>query len=307
MKTKKNNARGELDPFKVVMMCLLHDLAEARTADHNWIHKRYVKIFEDEVHKEQLGTLPYPDMEEFIAEYDKRESKEAVIAKEHAGKDLDCAVFFMDIRTHGKDFERFYNSAKEKHGVRFIRKPSVEAAKDIPDASLDFVYIDGAHDIQSVVNDIHEWQKKVRPDGIVYGHDYKRSTNPRVVHHVKDAVPAYCYAYRIKQIDNNGSSRYTDAAEVDVGLAPRVFNLSQNYPNPFNPATTLRFSVADARFVTLKVFDILGREVATLVNEQLRPGNYSIQWNGSSLASGVYFYRIEAGNFRQTKKMLLQK
>jgi phosphatidylserine/phosphatidylglycerophosphate/cardiolipin synthase-like enzyme len=111
------------------------------------------------------------------------------------------------------------------------------------------------------------------------------------------------------------SVRYTDAGGKDVLLhvdgssdvVPAEYALEQNFPNPFNPATTVRFSVADARFVTLKIFDILGREIATLVNEQLRPGNYSIQWNGSSLSSGVYFYRIEAGNFRQTKKMLLQK
>lgn len=74
---KKENA----DPYKVVMMSLLHDMAEARTGDHNWVHKRYVKIFEDEVNKEQLGLLPFPDMKELIDEYEKRESKEAIITK----------------------------------------------------------------------------------------------------------------------------------------------------------------------------------------------------------------------------------
>lgn len=70
------------DPYKTVMMSLLHDVAEARSNDHNWIHKKYVKIFEQEIHEDQLGTLPHPDLKDFIGEYEKRESKEAVLAKE---------------------------------------------------------------------------------------------------------------------------------------------------------------------------------------------------------------------------------
>lgn len=69
------------DPYKVVMMALLHDIAEARTGDHNWVHKRYVKIFEDEVHAEQLGTLPFPDLKALMDEYAERKTKEAVITK----------------------------------------------------------------------------------------------------------------------------------------------------------------------------------------------------------------------------------
>lgn len=70
------------DPYKVAMMCLMHDMGEVRTGDHNWIHKRYVKIFEDEIKEEQLGTMPFPEMKEMADEYDKRESKEAIIAKD---------------------------------------------------------------------------------------------------------------------------------------------------------------------------------------------------------------------------------
>lgn len=70
------------DPYKVVMMCLLHDVGEARTGDHNWIHKRYVKIFDREILEEQLGSLPYPELFEMALEYDARESKEAKLAKE---------------------------------------------------------------------------------------------------------------------------------------------------------------------------------------------------------------------------------
>jgi putative hydrolase of HD superfamily len=70
------------DPYKTVMMALLHDMAEARTGDHNWVHKRYVKIFDDEILQEQLGTLPFPDLKEFAEEYAERKSKESLLAKQ---------------------------------------------------------------------------------------------------------------------------------------------------------------------------------------------------------------------------------
>lgn len=70
------------DPYKTVMMALLHDISEVRSNDHNWVHKKYIKIFEEEIHEEQLGSLPYPDLKQFIDEYEERESKEALLAKE---------------------------------------------------------------------------------------------------------------------------------------------------------------------------------------------------------------------------------
>ncbi len=70
------------DPYKVAMMCLIHDMGEVRVGDHNWIHKRYIKIFEEEIKEEQLGTLPFPEMKEIADEYDKRESQEAIVAKD---------------------------------------------------------------------------------------------------------------------------------------------------------------------------------------------------------------------------------
>ncbi|HTR82209.1 MAG TPA: T9SS type A sorting domain-containing protein [Bacteroidota bacterium] len=88
---------------------------------------------------------------------------------------------------------------------------------------------------------------------------------------------------------------------------PSGFALLQNYPNPFNPTTNLRFTIADFRFVSLKIFDALGREVAILVNETKKPGQYTVQWDGSGAASGVYFYTLRAGSFIQTKKMVLIK
>ena len=86
-----------------------------------------------------------------------------------------------------------------------------------------------------------------------------------------------------------------------------TYSLSQNYPNPFNPNTVINFSFPETGYIKLKVYDILGNEVATLVNEEKTPGNYSVEWDASSIASGVYVYRLQAGSFLQTRKMILMK
>jgi len=88
---------------------------------------------------------------------------------------------------------------------------------------------------------------------------------------------------------------------------PKEFSLHQNYPNPFNPTTTINYSIPKSSSVTIKVYDLLGREISTLVNEKKPVGNYSVQFNASKLVSGVYFYRLQAGDFTQTKKLILLK
>jgi hypothetical protein len=85
------------------------------------------------------------------------------------------------------------------------------------------------------------------------------------------------------------------------------FNLQQNYPNPFNPSTTIKYSIKDAGFVKLEVYDILGRRIVTLVNEERQPGEYEVNFSGHNLASGIYLYKISAGTFTQVRKMQLIK
>ncbi len=85
------------------------------------------------------------------------------------------------------------------------------------------------------------------------------------------------------------------------------YELMQNYPNPFNPTTTINYSIPKRGFVQLKVYDILGNVVATLVNKEEPRGNYSIDYDASKLTSGVYFYRLQSGNFSKTKKLILLK
>lgn len=122
------------DPYKTVMMSLLHDLEEARTADHNWVHKRYIKIFEDEVHEEQMGTLPYPDMKDFLEEYKKRESKEAIIAKQADIVDQILLLREYEWQGNKEAIIWLYGKEQEKSGRRQIEKLSLQSAKELAEA-----------------------------------------------------------------------------------------------------------------------------------------------------------------------------
>lgn len=124
-------------------------------------------------------------------------------------------------------------------------------------------------------------------------------------------IPSGKYSYRLKQIDRDGKFGYSRTAEVIIGIAPKEFALAQNYPNPFNPTTVIRYQLPVVSNVTLKIYDVLGREVATLVNEEQSTGWKKVKWN-ANVASGINFYRIEAvsGNnpmrsFTQVRKMML--
>jgi hypothetical protein len=147
------------------------------------------------------------------------------------------------------------------------------------------------------------------PGVFIPGHG---TTNlPHHYSYVDHPVGATALFYRLKQIDLDGSLHYSDPIRVDIATsveenaAPAEFSLGQNYPNPFNPSTEIGFRVAAFGFVKLRVFDMLGREVATLVNREMAPGSYSVTLDGSKLASGLYVYKLEAGQFRDSKRLLL--
>jgi Secretion system C-terminal sorting domain len=108
----------------------------------------------------------------------------------------------------------------------------------------------------------------------------------------------------VDEEDNPNIRTPLDISEV---LTPRTYSLSQNYPNPFNPSTTIEFSIPQSSNVSVKIYDIMGKEVATLVNEYRGTGSYIVNWNASGSSSGVYFYKLVAGSFSQTKKMILSK
>lgn len=114
------------------------------------------------------------------------------------------------------------------------------------------------------------------------------------------------YYYRLKQIDQDGQAKTTDALEVTLA-APERYELSQNFPNPFNPRTEILFKVKEEGNVQLVVYDLLGRQVATLVNETLAAGIHKVTFDGRSLPSGMYLYMMKSGNYHQVKKMALIK
>ncbi|MBE0573166.1 MAG: T9SS type A sorting domain-containing protein [Ignavibacteriaceae bacterium] len=114
------------------------------------------------------------------------------------------------------------------------------------------------------------------------------------------------YQYRLKQIDFDGTSSYSDIVEVAIHL-PARFALEQNYPNPFNPSTKIKYSIPQSSIVVLKIFDVLGNEIETLVNEEKPTGTFEIVFDAGDLPSGVYFYELKSESFLKTKKMLLLK
>jgi photosystem II stability/assembly factor-like uncharacterized protein len=121
------------------------------------------------------------------------------------------------------------------------------------------------------------------------------------------------YQYQLKQIDFDGLFDYSDIVEVELGL-PNEFSLLQNYPNPFNPSTKIKYTVPQTpnpfgkgQGVRLIVYDVLGNEIATLVNEEKEPGVYEVEFDGNNLSSGIYIYQLKAGSFVSSKKMTVVK
>lgn len=115
------------------------------------------------------------------------------------------------------------------------------------------------------------------------------------------------YNYRLKQVDYNGNFYYYNlSSEIQIGI-PEKYELSQNYPNPFNPSTKINYSIPEDSRVSIRIYDLSGKEVYTLVDEYKSAGYYSVNFNASSLSSGVYFYNINADKFTATKKMTLLK
>lgn len=142
------------------------------------------------------------------------------------------------------------------------------------------------------------------PKNYSFVDDFTLNHNPNLTH----------VSYSLKQIDNDGTISYSKIVTVDLTNITSVedeinyeFSLEQNYPNPFNPITTIKYSIAEENKVGLKIYNILGSEIKTLVNETKAPGNYEVELNGSNLASGIYFYKLEAGINISIKKLTLLK
>ena len=115
------------------------------------------------------------------------------------------------------------------------------------------------------------------------------------------------YSYRLKQVDFNGNFEYHKLLNSVTVSSPAKYSLEQNYPNPFNPSTKISFQLPNDSKVSLKVYDISGKEITTLVNDFKTAGYYTVEFNAANLASGVYFYNIHAGDYSKVMKMVVVK
>jgi hypothetical protein len=159
---------------------------------------------------------------------------------------------------------------------------------------------------RSVVGDQDQPFKKI---GFIPGAG--NSNSPKNYSFRDQPTEGTSFSYRIKQIDKDGNSKYYDAITVTLA-SKQTAELMDNYPNPFNPSTTIKFYIPNISDVSIKIYDMLGKEVTTLFNKQTEAGYHIVYWNGkdnygNSAASGVYIYKLTAGNFSETKKMALLK
>ena len=148
---------------------------------------------------------------------------------------------------------------------------------------------------------IRNWDKI----GFVQGSG--NSNSPKEYSFTDQSLASGNYSYRLKQIDNDGTFKYSDIVEVTINQIPNDYSLNQNYPNPFNPSTTISYDIPTTSTVRISVYDILGKEIRLLVNEEKNPGHYEMIFEANDLAGGIYYYTIKAGEFSQSRKMILLK
>jgi len=151
-----------------------------------------------------------------------------------------------------------------------------------------------------------------RVDTVIFTHNYPgdRITTVNVIPSIDGNTSYDLLAGTLEGIVacfSGGIDFVTNSETIITNEVPTEFALLQNYPNPFNPVTTIEFKVPESGLITIKIYDLLGREVKTLVNEEMQPGNYTVKLNASTFASGIYFYSLSAGDFISTKKMVLLK
>ncbi len=155
-------------------------------------------------------------------------------------------------------------------------------------------------DIQKSASEAEEWETI----GFVNGNG--NSNAPKKYSFTDASNINGTVKYRLKQIDIDGSFKYSNIIELNATLV-KEFALEQNFPNPFNPTTVISYSIPEDSHVSVKVFDVLGNIVATLVNQNQTVNKYKVNFDAGNLTNGVYFYKIQAGNYSAVKKMILLK
>ncbi|MHC1737352.1 MAG: T9SS type A sorting domain-containing protein [Ignavibacteriaceae bacterium] len=180
----------------------------------------------------------------------------------------------------------------------------------------DILFVDDSQEfanMTALINEFKLWGLKFSPNPVAFQYGYRidkvwwsllpdpmKTIGQSLLNNVSNCSGLFWVDFTINDI-------FPITNVKDENIAASEYELCQNYPNPFNPSTVINFQIPVNTYVTLKVFDVIGNEVATLVNEEKPSGYYEIEWHGGGLASGVYFYSLISGNFRETKKMLLVK
>ncbi|HEX2786496.1 MAG TPA: T9SS type A sorting domain-containing protein [Ignavibacteria bacterium] len=175
----------------------------------------------------------------------------------------------------------------------------------ILDWSTSFELNNSGFDIERTLSPKEQWTKI----GFIEGHG--TSNEQHYYSFIDRNLPSNTYKYRLKQIDFNGNYQYYDLQNEIIIEKPKTFSLAQNYPNPFNPSTRINYELTDDGKVNLVIFDITGRQVAQLVNENQIAGYYNLEFNAKNLSSGIYYYQINfvgtANSFQKTMKMMIVK
>jgi len=148
--------------------------------------------------------------------------------------------------------------------------------------------------------------RNVKWENVSYIKSAGNSTETRSYSFTDENVDPGTYVYRLRIVDNDGSFTYSDAVSAEVE-APAKYSLEQNYPNPFNPSTTIAFTIPEASFVTLKIYNALGKEIAVLFSGNKEAGTYEMNYDAADIPSGIYYYTMYTNNYTQTNKMLLLK
>ena len=183
---------------------------------------------------------------------------------------------------------------------------SVQLIQNIPDFVFSTIYYNYQF-VDSVINDDIKAQavnSDTRSDAYYQAlWDYTGSFTIKLFKSASYKLACLIYTAWV-----NAGSPLPSATDIrSMENSKMSFQLMQNYPNPFNPSTKIQYAIGSRQLVTLKVFNMLGREVATIVNEEQKAGNYEVEFNASNFASGIYFYRLHAGSFVSTKKLILLK
>ena len=225
-------------------------------------------------------------------------------------------VVWTDTRDHGMNYGVYYKSSTDG-GISWNQETHITNNIAISYAPSVSVSGSGVHVVWYVNRDgnFEIYYNHSTDEGISWGIDTRLTNNSAysakpfvsvsgsVVHVVwMDLRDGNYEIYYKRNPTGNATGIENSNSEI-----PKEFLLEQNYPNPFNPSTIIQYTIVSRKFVSLKIYDVLGNEIATLVNEEKPTGSYEVNFNSSQLSSGIYFYKLQAGSFVETKKMMLLK